>query len=177
MLQTNPIFWVLHCWRWFICTHVTVCSHQALERFRAFPNKAGFISQEAGKGAEDQLLRGELAFRPPTVAQQYWTNFRLFFALPWRRFKRDSVFALEVGCSGVGRLPPCSLRFCSTYACFLLYFGSPHKSHSALGQERTGKMANLLWLIDRQRPAPSMTAIVLGCQEAPLSSGVDCSKA
>ena len=55
------------------------------------------MQQEGGKeGAEDQLYKGELTFRAPTSSQQFWTSCRLFFALPWRRFKKDSVLAIEV---------------------------------------------------------------------------------
>ncbi|GIL78352.1 hypothetical protein Vretimale_7700 [Volvox reticuliferus] len=39
----------------------------------------------------------ELSFTAPSEKDRFWTNFKLAFALPWRRFKKDSVltFTLE----------------------------------------------------------------------------------
>ncbi|GIL57850.1 hypothetical protein Vafri_13078 [Volvox africanus] len=44
------------------------------------------------------VLEGEeLPFNAPTEKDRFWTNLKLAFALPWRRFKKDSVltFTLE----------------------------------------------------------------------------------
>jgi hypothetical protein len=38
----------------------------------------------------------ELVYSPPDAAQRVLTAFRLLWALPWRRFKKDSALAIKV---------------------------------------------------------------------------------
>eukprot|EP00775_Hariotina_reticulata_P006975 gene6975-7190_t len=37
-----------------------------------------------------------LQFTPQTSSERMWTNFKLLFALPWRRFKKESVLAFKL---------------------------------------------------------------------------------
>jgi hypothetical protein len=45
-----------------------------------------------------QVLSGgqELPFTEASGSEKFWTSFKLAFALPWRRFKKDSVLTLTV---------------------------------------------------------------------------------
>ena len=38
----------------------------------------------------------ELLYEEPSGGQKAWTNVKLAFALPWRRFKKDSVLVLKL---------------------------------------------------------------------------------
>eukprot|EP00195_Chlamydomonas_chlamydogama_P015757 CAMPEP_0202909918 /NCGR_PEP_ID=MMETSP1392-20130828/50619_1 /ASSEMBLY_ACC=CAM_ASM_000868 /TAXON_ID=225041 /ORGANISM="Chlamydomonas chlamydogama, Strain SAG 11-48b" /LENGTH=725 /DNA_ID=CAMNT_0049599831 /DNA_START=187 /DNA_END=2361 /DNA_ORIENTATION=- len=51
------------------------------------------------------LPEGVLTYKEPSGGQKFWTSFKLAFALPWRRFKKDSVlvFKLEGEVSDQGR--------------------------------------------------------------------------
>lgn len=44
----------------------------------------------------------ELPYTPLDGAERFWTSVRLAFALPWRRFKKDSVLSFKVGWGSVG---------------------------------------------------------------------------
>lgn len=38
----------------------------------------------------------ELVWTAPSDSDKWWTKFKLAFALPWRRFPKDSVLAFKV---------------------------------------------------------------------------------
>ncbi len=69
------------------------------------------IEQHSGNGSSSALTTPEIQYIEPTGAQRAITNFRLFFALPWRRFKSGS--ALSIKFSGSIAEKPQS-RFSST---------------------------------------------------------------
>ncbi|GAX84081.1 hypothetical protein CEUSTIGMA_g11505.t1 [Chlamydomonas eustigma] len=54
---------------------------------------------------QKEVLQDQLVYREPSATEQLWTKFKLGFALPWRRFKPDSVlvFKLEGDISDQGR--------------------------------------------------------------------------
>ncbi|KAL4448020.1 hypothetical protein ABPG75_005239 [Micractinium tetrahymenae] len=53
--------------------------------------------QEAEQKAADwELPEDELAFEEPSGGKKAWTSVKLAFALPWRRFKSESVLTLKL---------------------------------------------------------------------------------
>lgn len=46
--------------------------------------------------AASPLPEIELEYVEPSGGQKAWTSFKLAFALPWRRFKKDSVLVLKL---------------------------------------------------------------------------------
>ena len=65
-------------------------------------------SSSTSKVDVERVSEPELVYRPPGIGEKFWTNFKLTFALPWRRFKQDSVLVLKVSAGLAGRL--CSAR-------------------------------------------------------------------
>lgn len=39
---------------------------------------------------------GDLTYKPLKQSERFWTSCRLFFALPWRKFKKGSVLTFNV---------------------------------------------------------------------------------
>jgi protease-4 len=39
-----------------------------------------------------------LQYQEPSSSDKFWTSFKLAFALPWRRFKKESVLTFKVRC-------------------------------------------------------------------------------
>lgn len=58
------------------------------------PPAAG--QQAESKAADWELPEEELAFEEPSGGQKAWTSVKLAFALPWRRFKSESVLTLKL---------------------------------------------------------------------------------
>ncbi len=56
------------------------------------------------------LPEGELKFVEPSGGDKFWTRCKLIFALPWRRFKKDSVLTMklegEISDQARGRFDP-----------------------------------------------------------------------
>ncbi|KAL4444953.1 hypothetical protein ABPG77_004003 [Micractinium sp. CCAP 211/92] len=52
--------------------------------------------QVESKAADWELPEVELAYREPSGGQKAWTSVKLAFALPWRRFKSESVLTLKL---------------------------------------------------------------------------------
>jgi hypothetical protein len=48
----------------------------------------------------------ELVYKEPSASDKLWTNFKLAFALPWRRFKQDSVLVMKVSGARPGTVAP-----------------------------------------------------------------------
>lgn len=48
----------------------------------------------------------ELAWSAPSDSDKWWTSFKLAFALPWRRFPKDSVLAFKVRPRAPCPIPP-----------------------------------------------------------------------
>jgi protease-4 len=40
---------------------------------------------------------GQLTYNAPSGSDKFWTSVKLAFALPWRRFKKESVLTMKVG--------------------------------------------------------------------------------
>lgn len=57
---------------------------------------AGAEQQAEQKAADWELPEVELAYEEPSGGQKAWTNVKLAFALPWRRFKSESVLTLKL---------------------------------------------------------------------------------
>lgn len=55
------------------------------------------VSPPATKPDGSKILReGNLVFKEPSGMDKFWTSFKLCFALPWRRFKKDSVLVFKL---------------------------------------------------------------------------------
>eukprot|EP00198_Chlamydomonas_reinhardtii_P001161 XP_001690496.1 signal peptide peptidase [Chlamydomonas reinhardtii] len=53
-------------------------------------------SRGAGAFPSELLSAEELPYVAPDDSAKFWTGFKLGFALPWRRFKKDSVLAFKL---------------------------------------------------------------------------------
>lgn len=60
------------------------------------PAEAAPVTTATGTSATSPPVNLELTYTEPSGLDKFWTNFRLAFALPWRRFKSDSVLAIKV---------------------------------------------------------------------------------
>ena len=47
------------------------------------------------KEVVEALPVGKLDYVAPSGMEAFWTSFKLAFALPWRRFKNDSVLVIK----------------------------------------------------------------------------------
>lgn len=50
----------------------------------------------AANALPDDEPKPELSYREPSSSQQFWTSAKLALALPWRRFKQDSVLVIKL---------------------------------------------------------------------------------
>ena len=58
--------------------------------------------QPPTEAPSETLPEGLLLYQEPSGGEKFWTSFKLAFALPWRRFKSESVLVFKVG--GLKRL-------------------------------------------------------------------------
>ncbi|GAB4824168.1 hypothetical protein N2152v2_011214 [Parachlorella kessleri] len=59
-------------------------------------NSSNSSSSSASKVDVELVAEPELVYKAPGIGEKFWTNFKLSFALPWRRFKHDSVLVLKL---------------------------------------------------------------------------------
>ena len=61
-------------------------------------------AQPPAEAPSETLPEGLLLYQEPSGGEKFWTSFKLAFALPWRRFKSESVLVFKVG--GLMRFRP-----------------------------------------------------------------------
>ena len=54
------------------------------------------ITPTGGFRPDESLPGGKLEYVAPSGMDAFWTSFKLAFALPWRRFKNDSILVIKV---------------------------------------------------------------------------------
>jgi len=55
------------------------------------------VALAEGVKAVETWPEGKLEYVAPSGTDAFWTSFKLAFALPWRRFKNESVLVIKVG--------------------------------------------------------------------------------